>query len=560
MFKAWSKFWANRARKRSEEKQRQSQHIEDTFSERLASRSVAGKRSSKIDVGFTSQQNVNKDTEDGERRPTFSRFLKLWKGLRNSKRRAQNENEETTRAVVFTIPTEDVFPKTNARHQNYHQDAITQTDGFQTHLCEVHRVTHDVFEGYRNQDLHVLEEEENETCQVETATESSNNKSGDTENCEMVAVVEVGKKTEVPVRKTSKEKHIQDKDEGKSSSKESDVDSGCGSSCHEMYTTEPLIAHAQLSVSSLVYCHAQRAEEATEGEFLGKNPASFFESKGVEKKAEFGHELCSSLDGGPTQQQEIKNEPGDEANTFEELIQLAKDGMSTLARKRVDNSGKKNKSSDSFETNTPGVRHSDDEITSTVKNDKPRIKLEESFKSGIYSNVCPDDEIKRAASTSSCFGDYPKTVKALQCKPIERQFDVSSALGITLPCATTGETNLNAEGSHSGVSVDEPLHSTTMVGKNSSSGAYLVEIPTITFESESETASDSLRTTTEFPEKHCLASAQDTSRQEDSKQLEKEHYDKPTVCDLKDTQKSETFEKTTTFTVKNSRQFVVKQC
>ena len=99
-------------RKRREGKSRHSQHIEETFSERLASRSVTGKSSSKIDVGFTSQQTLNDDQEDRERRPTFSRFLKLWKGLRNSKRKSANE--ESTRSVVFTIPTEDVFPRSKS--------------------------------------------------------------------------------------------------------------------------------------------------------------------------------------------------------------------------------------------------------------------------------------------------------------------------------------------------------------------------------------------------------------------------------------------------------------
>lgn len=100
-------------RKRREEKSRRSQHIEETFSERLANRSVAGKSSSRVDVGFTSQQTLNDDQEDKERRPTLSRFFKLWKGLRNSKRKSANE--ESTRSVVFTIPTEDVFPRSKSK-------------------------------------------------------------------------------------------------------------------------------------------------------------------------------------------------------------------------------------------------------------------------------------------------------------------------------------------------------------------------------------------------------------------------------------------------------------
>ena len=98
--------------KRREEKLRQSRHVEEGFSERLASRSVAGKGSSKIDVGFTSQQTLNKEHEAEERRPTFSRFFRLWKGLRNSKRKPAND--EPTRSVVFTIPTKDVFPKSKS--------------------------------------------------------------------------------------------------------------------------------------------------------------------------------------------------------------------------------------------------------------------------------------------------------------------------------------------------------------------------------------------------------------------------------------------------------------
>ena len=97
-------------RKRRDEKIRRSQHIEDTFSERLANRSTAGRSSSKIDVGFTSQQTLNQDSEERERKPTFSRFLKLWKGLRNSKRKSANDEAART-SVVFTIPTKDSFPQ-----------------------------------------------------------------------------------------------------------------------------------------------------------------------------------------------------------------------------------------------------------------------------------------------------------------------------------------------------------------------------------------------------------------------------------------------------------------
>lgn len=428
----------------------------------------------------------------------------------------------------------------NARQQNYHQDAITQTDAFQTHLCEVHRVTHDVIEGYRNYNLHDLIEEENETCQVETAMESSNDESGNTENGEIVAIAEAGEKTEVPARKTSEEKHLRDKDEGKSSSKESDVDSGCGSSCHEIYATETSITHAQLSVSSLVYCHAQRAEEANEGEFLRKNSATFFESKGIETKTELVNELCSSPDSSSNESPDTRKS-GDETNTFEELIQLAKDGMSTLARKRVDNSGKKNKSSDCLQANLPDLGHSDDQNTSKDTNDEPRNKLEASLKSRIDSNVCPDanqvdDGIKRASSTSLCSGDYAETAEALQCKPVGKQSDISPGLGNPLSCATMSTNNSNAKGSQPGTSTNKRLHST-------SSGAYVVEIPTIAFESESETASNSLEATAKYREEHCLVSPRVTLCQKDSNQLAKEDCSMPTESDSNDTQKAETFTK-----------------
>ncbi|CAB4023321.1 Hypothetical predicted protein [Paramuricea clavata] len=506
MFKAWSTFWANRTRKRREEKLRHSQHIENTFSERLASRSVAGKSSSKIDVGFTSQQTLNQDPEDGERRPTLSRFLRLWKGLRNSTRKAASD--EPTRSVVFTIPTEDVFPKAHTRQQTYRQDAVTQTDGFKTHLCEVHRITNDITEDCSHHDLHHLDDEldticenEVETCQVEATTEISNNESESTETSPAL----VGGQTNAPDRKTSDEKYLQGKEEGKSFSKESDVDSGCGSSCHEMYATEPQITHAQLNVSSLVYCHAQKTEANEKDKFLDKVSGTPHESKELEKSG-------SSLTGKipcETKAQRVPKEQWSEfqkseaaGDSFEELIKLAKDGMSTLARKRVDDGSKRNKISDCFQATrlVDNICKTRDASTNTDE----ALSNEKSLDLRTESQLCldarkVDSGVKSASSASLCLDGRNNIGEILQSE--ENQSDPST--GKTLLSATT-ENHMQQSidkishcatiGNQSDMPTGKIAHNTTTDKRpdksTSSAATCLVEIPIIAVDNSLETASE----------------------------------------------------------------------
>ena len=497
MFKLWSTFWANRARKRKEEKQRHSQHIEDTFSERLASRSVAGKR--RIDVGFTSQQNLNEENEDGERRVTFSRFLRLWRGLRNSKRKPTND--EPRKDVVFTIPTEDVFPRTRTRQQTYHQDAITHTTGINSHEYGIHQVTYDITEDCSNHNLHHLEEDElnsnckNETFQVKVINEISSKQNGSTETEQTI----VEKQSDTPGRKTSEEKYIKGKEDGKSFSKESDVDSGCGSSCHEI-ATEPPITHAQLNVSSLVF-QAQKME-ATENRFLDKVTGIVFDSKELENT-----ETSSTSKVLQETKTEIAlRDPNEEwsefqksqfaANdSFEELIKLARDGMSTLARKRVRTDGNRNKISDCSRATTSVDNLSRTHDTSTNTDAKTDENLDLNAESQLSLDACKvDSGVKFASSTSSCLNDTDNTskTKILRCTDTPNQSDTS--IDKTLDATTTEtHTEKSMEQSlhcaitenHPGIDVNEISHTTADDPPDRlASSTAAVEIPTITLETE----------------------------------------------------------------------------
>ena len=497
MFKIWSTFWANRARKRREEKRRHSQHIEDTFSERLASRSAVGKR--KIDVGFTSQQNLNEGNEDGERRVTFSRFLRLWKGLRNSKRKPNND--EPRKDVVFTIPTENVFPKTCTRQQTYHQDIISQTAGINSHKCEVHQVTYDITEDCSNHNLHHLEEEEelenkckNETCQVKVINEISSKENGSTETEHTI----VQKQSDTPSRKTSEEKYIKGKEDGKSFSKESDVDSGCGSSCHEI-TTEPPITHAQLDVSSLVF-QAQKMEATEKDRFLGKVCGKVRDSKELENTE-------TSLTNKVLQKTKTEialRNPNEEwsefqksqvANdSFEELIKQAKDGMSTLARRRVGTNENRNKISDYFQA-TPVDNPSTTHDTSTNTDAKKDENLDLNTESQLSLDARKvDSGVKFASSTSSCLNDTDNTNKPKILHYTDTPNLSDTSTDKTLDGTTTEiQTEKSMEQplhcaiteNHPAVAVNEVSHTTADNQPDKlASSTTVVEIPTLTLESE----------------------------------------------------------------------------
>ena len=406
----------------------------------------------------------------------------------------------------------------HTRQQTYHQDAVTQTDGFKTHLCEVHRVTHDITEDCSNHDLHHLDDEldticenevqtcqveaENEvqTCQVEATTEISNNESESTETSPTL----VGGQPNAPDRKTSDEKYLQGK-EGKSFSKESDVDSGCGSSCHELYATEPQITHAQLNVSSLVYCHAQKTEANEKDKFLDKVSGTPHESKELEKSG-------SSLTGKipcETKTQRVSKEQWSEfqkseaaGDSFEELIKLAKDGMSTLARKRVDDGGKRNTISDCFQAARPvdNICKTRDASTNTDE----ALSNEKSLDLRTESQLCidarkVDSGVKSASSASFCLDGINNIGEILQSE--ENQSDPPT--GKTLLSATTENhmqqsidkiSHWATTGNQSDMPTGKIAHNTTtdkQLDKSTSSAATcLVEIPIIAVDNSLETASE----------------------------------------------------------------------
>ena len=212
-------------------------------------------------------------------------------------------------------------------------------------------------------------------------------------------------------RKNSEEQALQSK--GKSFSKESDVDSGCGSSYHEMRATESQLTHAQLSITTLANCR----DKGVQGNDL-------------EPCEKHGPEIISN----EKLSQEFRKSEVD-PDSFEELIKLAKDGMSTLARKRVDGD-KNNKKTASccFQANT-----GNDNVADTQD-----------------SGICLDArkvEVKCASSTSLCL-----------------------------------EQNTN---------MGEILHYTAngaLPSNSASSATCVVEIPTIVVESESGTVDNVLET------------------------------------------------------------------
>ena len=383
------------------------------------------------------------------------------------------------------------------RQQTYHQDVITQRAGINNHKCEVHQVSYDITEDCSNHNLHHFEEEEldtnckNETCQLKVINEISSKQNRSTETDQTI----VEKQSDAPGRKTSEEKYIKGKEDGKSFSKESDVDSGCGSSSHEIHATEPPITHAQLNVSSLVF-------QATEKDrFLGKVTGMVRDSKELENTQ-------TSLPNKVLQETKTEVElrdPNEEwsefqksqfANdSFEELIKLAKDGMSTLARKRVNTGSNRNKISDCFQATTPvdnTPRTHDTSMNTDAKKDDSLDLNTESQLSLDARKV--DSGVKLASSTSSCLNDADNTSKTKILHSTDTPNQSDTSIGETLDATTT---EIHTEKSmeqplhcaitenHHGIAVNEISHTTANNQPNRfASSTTRVEIPTLTLESE----------------------------------------------------------------------------
>ena len=283
-------------------------------------------------------------------------------------------------------------------------------------------MTHDIIEECSDHDLHHLDDETEEDNGKNTKNENGSRKNKQT-LVEGDAIA--------PDRKTSGEKNLQGKEEGKSSSKESDVDSGCGSSCHEIFAAEPHTTHAQLNVSSLVYCHAQKINTIETEKNINKVPGRSFESKEIKNLSisvpsnaphETNTDVCDGVVEGPSSNK-YESQLQKSGDSFEELIQLAKDGMSTLARKRVDNYGKKSKISDCFQASTVVDNSCRTQDKSTSTNDE-NIHSRIASQQGLDARKV-DSGVKRIPSASLCSDHTNSMGKILYRNVEENQSDTS---------------------------------------------------------------------------------------------------------------------------------------
>lgn len=413
-------------------------------------------------------------------------------------------------------------------------------------------MTHDIIEECSDHDLHHVDDE-TDTCENEANRRDTNNESGSTKNGQTL----VEGDAIAPDRKTSEEKYLQGKEEGKSSSKESDVDSGCGSSCHEMYAAEPHTTHAQLNVSSLVYCHAQKIDAIEAEKIINKLPGRSLESKvlqdiSIAAASNVPHETDRNFCDGVVEEPS-SNEFGSEfqksGDSFEDLIQLAKDGMSTLARKRVDNCGKKNKVSDCFQASTvdDNSRRTQDKSTSTVDES---IHSRTASQLGLNARKV-DSGVKRISSASLCSNDTNSMGKILHRSVEENQSDTSISkfshyktaeshsdkiMGTILRCYAeesqpdtpiiVGKTlHEKIPENCTDKSTDKTLHSANIENhyadtsrtttdnqpdKASSPVTCIVQMPTIVLESDPIIANNISDTTAEHLEALCLQDNQNT--------------------------------------------------
>ena len=445
-------------------------------------------------------------------------------------------------------------------------------------------MTHDIIEECSDHDLHHLDDETEEDNRKNTKNESGSRKNKQTlVEGDVIA----------PDRKTSDEKNLQGKEEGKSSSKESDVDSGCGSSCHEIFAAEPHTTHAQLNVSSLVYCHAQKTNTIETEKNINKVSGRSFESKEIKNLSisvptnaphETNTDVCDGVVEGPSSNK-YESQFQKSGDSFEELIQLAKDGMSTLARKRVDNYGKKNKISDCFQASSVdnSCRTQDKSTSTNDENIHSRIASQRGFDARKV-----DAGVKRIPSASLCSDDTNSMGKILYRSVEENQSDTSISkfshyntteshsdkiMGTILRCYTeenqpdtpiiVGKTLLEKTPENcTGKSMDKTLHNANIEkqygetsrttdnkpDKASSPVTCAVQMPTTVLESDPITANNTSETTAEHLEALRLKDDHTTSSHD------KEYKDDPTheinlqTCNnnedsLSCTQKAVTFEK-----------------
>ena len=390
-------------------------------------------------------------------------------------------------------------------------------------------MTHDIIQECGDHDLHQLDDEV-DTCENDTTRVSGNTERGGTENSVTFAV----RDAIAPDRKTSEEKYLQGKDEGKSSSKESDVDSGCGSSCHEIYTAETHTTHAQLNVSSLAYCHAQKMNALVTNRSTDKVPGHLVESKVLEATATVSHRTTTDFDQGVVEASgSNESDFPKSGDSFDELIQLAKDGMSTLARKRVDNCGKKNRISDCFQASITAVddnagRTQDKSTCTDDESIHARAaslqgldvrKVDSGVKYISSASLCSDDTSSMAKildhgteesksdpsvsklshhATTESHSDKIEQGTTLHCNIQENQPDPHTLVGKTLH--GTSSENIKDK------SMDKTLHSANnenqygdtsrtaidnLHDKASSPGTCAVQMPTIVLESDNESAKTS---------------------------------------------------------------------
>ena len=323
-------------------------------------------------------------------------------------------------------------------------------------------MTHDIIQECGDHDLHQLGDEV-DTSQTYTTRVRGNTESGGRENSATFAE----RDTIAPDRKTSEEKYLQGKDEGKSSSKESDVDSGCGSSCHEIYTAETHTTHAQLNVSSLVYCHAQKMNALVADRSTDKVPGHSVESKVLEATPTVSQPTNTDFDQGVVEVS-ASNESDfpKSGDSFDELIQLAKNGMSTLARKRVDNCGKKNRISDCFQASTTAAvddnaGRTQDKSTST---DDESIHARTASLQGLdVSKV--DSGVKYISPASLCSDDTSSMGKILDHGTEENKSDPSvSMLSHHATTESHSDKTLQGTTSHSSIQENQP-DPPTLAGK-----------------------------------------------------------------------------------------------
>lgn len=361
----------------------------------------------------------------------------------------------------------------DTRQQTYHHDALTRTNSFLTHVCKDH-VPHERLH------IHHLEKKQEtvykkETCEMKATCETVTKESGSTETAPGKST---NHETGEPDRRASEEKYLPAKEEGNSTSKESDVDSGCGSSCHEICPVEPQITLAQLSISALSQCHAQKLNAIDKPKFLDRVSGVTAICSTDEIPSESKTEFC---DGRDEEWSEFQK--SEFADTFQELIKLAKDGMSTTARKRVDGSGKKNKITDYFQPlqnpcKTKEVMRNKEKSLDTISS------ITESVVSLNTSQT--STEVKCGASTSLC--TYHANTKTEKERISDTEYMSDESVATVTSTCTKNISHDAANGNQFDRHVNKVFHRTNTLNEPDKPKRFEAKnatvIPTITLESE----------------------------------------------------------------------------